>query len=80
VEEPLPEAGPVYAPLYGALAAALQGEGPAPSAEGNALDVAVVRAAYESARTGAEVPVDEIATGPSSPTASGAHDEASKSR
>jgi phthalate 4,5-cis-dihydrodiol dehydrogenase len=57
-EEPLLPAGPVYAPLYGALAAALRGEGPAPSAEGNALDVAVVRAAYESARDGAEVKVD----------------------
>jgi phthalate 4,5-cis-dihydrodiol dehydrogenase len=57
-EEPLPPAGPVYAPLYGALAAALRGEGPAPSAEGNALDVAVVRAAYESARDSNEVRVD----------------------
>ncbi len=57
-EEPLPNAGPLYAPVYGALAAALHGEGPAPSAEGNALDVAVVRAAYESARTSAEARVD----------------------
>lgn len=79
-EEPLPPAGPLYGPVYGALAAALRGEGPAPSAEGNALDVAVVRAAYESARTGAEAAVDEILTGPSSPTGSGVHDEASKSR
>ncbi len=62
-EEPLPPAGPVYAPVYGALAAALRGEGPAPSAEGNALDVAVVRAAYQSARDGIEVRVD--ADGPS---------------
>ncbi len=54
---------PVYAPVYGALAAALRGEGPAPSAEGNALDVAVVRAAYQSARDGIEVRVD--ADGPS---------------
>jgi len=57
-EEPLPAPGPVYAPVYGELAAALRGEGPAPSAEGNALDVAVVRAAYESTRTGAEARVD----------------------
>jgi hypothetical protein len=57
-EEPLPPAGPLYAPVYGALAAALHGEGPSPSAEGNALDVAVVRAVYESARTGTEVAVD----------------------
>ncbi len=57
-EEPLPPAGPVYAPVYGALAAALRGDGLAPSAAGNALDVAVVRAAYESARDGAEVRID----------------------
>jgi phthalate 4,5-cis-dihydrodiol dehydrogenase len=57
-EEPLPPAGPLYAPVYGALATALRGGGPAPSAEGNALDVAVVRAAYESARDGIEIRVD----------------------
>lgn len=57
-EEPLTPAGPVYAPVWSAVAAALRGEAPAPTAHGNALDVAVVRAAYESARLGAEVAVD----------------------
>jgi hypothetical protein len=57
-EETLPPAGPVYAPVWTAVAAALRGDGPAPDAGGNALDVAVVRAAYESARLGSEVAVD----------------------
>jgi predicted dehydrogenase len=50
-----------YEPFWRGVAAALQGDGPRPSAEGGAMDVAVVRAAYRSAREEREIALDPAA-------------------